>query len=328
MAVAGEDSIGTLEELLAQVSKDVTKTIPERWKGSASGAVLEVWNRYTGCVATYASSLGTWCRAMRVAAETTATARQQLVAAHHFATRNNLRITEALSIAPRDAAVPVQQEVVDLASRQLDTAVRTASQARAQIRAANDAYEAQRVELSVLDLLDLLSRRPSGSRPGAVSGKGGRESAKHLTVEERLYEGRLHLPAARWGTWISGVPGNGTWMPHRPGDFGLQWPRDTVTWVNGSPNLREHGPETHRMPDGREGVLYDVRGLDGTWRTDSKIADGMLADRFGWTTEAVKGWRQQEGLTWHHYTRGEMQLVPARIHNSVPHEGGATDLRR
>lgn len=117
-------------------------------------------------------------------------------------------------------------------------------------------------------------------------------------------------------------------MPNVPREFGLR-EGDAIEFVQGVPNMREHGP---LMPDGRESTLEGLplrgynKGADPALGTDSQIADKALAERLGWTEDRVRQWRQDNDYVWHHYSDNEQQLTPGRIHRSLPHQGGASEV--
>jgi uncharacterized protein YukE len=325
LANAGQQTITTLEKLDALVNSDVMSTVPDRWGGDAAGAFGRFWGKYMRCVGTHNSDTGTWCRAISRAAETMASAREQLANTRRFTDANGLVIGNDLVVRPTDPSRPGIQALVVEAQRGVDNARQLAQLARQEIRMANQEYQekitATREELVELGV-GILAKKGG-------KGKGGGRKQGRQTAAERAYEGTVRKPAPEKGEWVRGDTNNGVWKPNRPGEYGLQWPKDTITWKEGVPNLREHTVPLDRMPDGRPGVLDNMRGLNGKYKNDYKLADEELASRFGpgWTPERVADWRKANDYVYHHYSTSELQLVPGRIHRPLAHDGGAGDLR-
>jgi len=315
LASAGQDSITTLEKLDAQANSDVMSTVPDRWGGESAGMFGRFWGRYMRCFGTYRSDTATWCRAITRAAETMAKAKEQLGAARQFTDDKGLVIRDDLVVEARDGNRPGAADLVAAGQQGVDAARRLARQSQQEIRDANKEYQ-EKVAKTREDMVTI-----GMTLFGARAGRRGR-----LTVAEKAYEGTVRIPKANRGEWVRGDPNDGMWKPNRPEEYGLQWPKDTITWNEGVPNLREHTVPPEHMPDGRSGVLDDLRGLNGKYRNDYGIADGELAARFGWTPEQVAAWRQSNDYVYHHYSNSELQLVPGRIHRPLAHEGSTTDL--
>jgi len=325
LATGGQETIATLDKLTDLVNRDVAATVPAEWGGDAAGAMGRFWGRYLSCMGTHRSPTGVWCGAIGMAAGTMAKAREQLANAQQFADRNDLFIGRDLVVLARDPSRPGAAALVAAGQQAVNAAVAAARLSQEQIRAANEAYSQALAENhAVLEtLIGILGRR-GGGKVNAT--KGGRRPSRQTTYE-RAYEGKVRVPAANKGTWVKGDPNDGIWRPHRPGEYGLQWPNDTIRWREGVPNLRSHGVPVDRMPDGRAPVLDNLRGLNGKYANDYRIADEHLASRFGWGPEQVARWRKENDYVWHHYSASEMQLVPGRVHRGLAHEGGASDLR-
>ncbi|GGK87968.1 HNH endonuclease [Mangrovihabitans endophyticus] len=328
---AGQDAITTLDELTETVNRDVTATVPDYWGGDTANALARFWNRNMSWLSRYSSgAYGVWLQRIDQAAVTMAKARQALENTRKFADDNGLAVRADLVVVPRDTTRPGVQALVMAAQRGVNASVYLAEQARQQVRDANQEFNARmdHLEQSANEINEVLQRsgRTSG-KLNAVKRKRPPSERSRQTTQERLYEGTVRVPGRNKGDWISGERGDGVWRPHRPEDYGLQWPKDTITWREGVPDLREHSVPVHRMPDGDDAWLTDLRGLNGKYRNDYDIADHTLADRMGWTPERVAAWRKENNYVWHHYSTSEMQLVPGRVHRGLPHDGGASDLK-
>jgi hypothetical protein len=129
-----------------------------------------------------------------------------------------------------------------------------------------------------------------------------------------------HGPAAARGEW-SGTPYESDFIPERAADMGLE-EGQRIPYRDGGADFGEFVVDT---PGGQPGTI-EVDGLTGK-SGDFDLIDRYLAEESGMTPEQVKQWRQDNGLTYHHYGGRQIQIVPQRIHSSVPHSGSASELR-
>jgi hypothetical protein len=105
-----------------------------------------------------------------------------------------------------------------------------------------------------------------------------------------------------------------------------------VRFKNGYPDF---GPYVHYLDKARmrKCEVKEAR-LQGENATDVALADEALAEKFknDFKDRAhVKRLREDAGheLTWHHNEdRCTMELIPAALHSKVPHEGGASKIRK
>jgi hypothetical protein len=135
------------------------------------------------------------------------------------------------------------------------------------------------------------------------------------------------------GRWVSGVPGNGVWLPN-PGPARTLAPQG-VTFRNGYPNLRPFALVEVRI--GQVGLASDF--ADADLRFAQRVVSGNIQPPAGYVVadfmhngEAIAAgtarYRRAEKLTWHHHQGGTvMLLVPRRLHSAVPHTGGASAAR-
>lgn len=137
-------------------------------------------------------------------------------------------------------------------------------------------------------------------------------------------EGKVRLPAANRGTWAeAGTEGNSRWTPREPAEYGLE-KGQSILFRDGVPDLSEYAVNT---PTGQRGILRFSRLRGGG--SDFLLADQRLAAEAGadWDWQRVSQWRRENGLTYHHYSRDELQLVPQRIHAPLAHQGSSTELK-
>ena len=105
-----------------------------------------------------------------------------------------------------------------------------------------------------------------------------------------------------------------------------------VKFKNGYPDF---GPYVHYL-DARRTKKCEVKEptLRGENDSDARLADEALAKKFKETFKnRVQVTRLREAfgheLTWHHNEdRCTMELVPSALHKNVPHEGGASKIRK
>jgi hypothetical protein len=136
--------------------------------------------------------------------------------------------------------------------------------------------------------------------------------------------------ASSKGTWKeSGKRGETLFIPKAPKAMSLVKGAGLtgVPFSNGYASL---GPWVHK----EGGVRLEVRvpGLSGENANDFKKSEECLAKvlpkRFH-DAAAVRTYRVQQLLTWHHHEdAASMQLVPTALHSEIPHQGGASKLRK
>ncbi|HEY0004206.1 MAG TPA: HNH endonuclease [Pyrinomonadaceae bacterium] len=118
--------------------------------------------------------------------------------------------------------------------------------------------------------------------------------------------GVRQLPAD--GTW-KGTKGNGDWMPDPKTPRGKEILEATdgkpITFKDGYPDFSSHA--THRAEIEMTGDPY----------TDFKLANKEVGLK-----------ETPAGMTWHHHQDGvTMELIPTKINNNVPHDGGASVVK-
>jgi len=136
-------------------------------------------------------------------------------------------------------------------------------------------------------------------------------------------EGRHRFPAISEGEWVDGAIGDGRWEPHNPGRFGLDRGQ-SIPFREGVPDFTEYTVET---PTGHPGT-FEVEGLTGDSTSDYAAAVEQLAAQEGMTIQECQRWLRENRLHLHHYGGREMQIVPARLHGALAHQGSATEMRQ
>jgi hypothetical protein len=321
-----------LDKLVAEVNSDVLATVPDMYKGDTANAMERgaLWLREK-IPAGPVGPMQAYHTALAQAAQTMQKAKQLLADAQQFRTQNSLYLRPDLVVAACDPNRPDAQAAVAVGQSQVDTAKRIADLARQQIRDANQILHDMAGQ-TIQDIWGMALN--SGGGRGRLGRMGGPKPRKGpITPKPRpsgesglLYgpEGKIRLPAEGTGTW-SGTPGDSVWTPHSPYNYGLQ-PGQSIRWHEGVPDLSEHEVPPQLMRDGGPATLGGLP-LTGDYKIDNSLGDQTLAKRFGWTPDQVAQWRQDNDYIYHHYSDNELQLVPGRIHRSLPHQGSASELR-
>jgi len=118
------------------------------------------------------------------------------------------------------------------------------------------------------------------------------------------------------GTW-DGVPGNSNWFSNNPKVTGITG-GEGIPFKDGLPNF-------DKWSQGDLKIDNMTRG-----KKDFDLVHQHLKDAGGLKSKAeAKRFLKQNGLTAHHHPDMKtIQLIPSDLHNNVPHEGGASKLRK
>ena len=155
----------------------------------------------------------------------------------------------------------------------------------------------------------------------------------HLAGDARAEQARAtRMPAddSRLGKWL-GVRGDSGFLPHDEAAREITHGKP-VQFKNGYPDF---GPYVHYL-DARRTKKCEVREskLRGENAADASLADEALAKKY---KEIFKNRaqvtrlrdRKNNRLSWHHNEdRCTMELVSFDLHRQVPHEGGASKIRK
>ena len=155
----------------------------------------------------------------------------------------------------------------------------------------------------------------------------------HLAGDARAEQARAtRMPAddSRLGKWL-GVRGDSGFLPHDDAARTVTHGKP-VGFKNGYPDF---GPYVHYL-DAAKTKKCEVKEskLKGENAADGAFADEALTKKYKEAFEnraQVKRLRNELGreLSWHHNEdRCTMELVPSALHVKVPHEGGASKIRK
>ncbi|WP_242628915.1 RHS repeat-associated core domain-containing protein [Xanthomonas oryzae] len=118
------------------------------------------------------------------------------------------------------------------------------------------------------------------------------------------------------GTW-EGEPGHSNFIPSDPDALGLKQ-GDKIPFVGGMPDFSQHAAEPP----------LQVHGMTGHHDTDMPLIHRAYAERHGLPNQtAGRDALSMAGLTPHHATGIEVQIVQTRLHANVRHNGSAFEMR-
>jgi hypothetical protein len=149
-------------------------------------------------------------------------------------------------------------------------------------------------------------------------------------LAEQVRAKRMPAEKSPLGEW-KGPRGDAGFLPHDAAARRVTKGKP-VRFKNGYPDF---GPYVHYLDKARK-KKCEVKEpkLLGENESDARLADEALVKKFKKDLKdraQVKRLREQLGheLTWHHNEdRCTMELVPAALHSNVPHEGGASKIRK
>ncbi|WP_187119312.1 HNH endonuclease, partial [Clostridium polynesiense] len=143
--------------------------------------------------------------------------------------------------------------------------------------------------------------------------KNSRTSQKGLTKGEGNAKTRLPRTEGNW----QGEPGNGKWFSDKSEVNNITG-GNPVEFTNGRPNFTPWLKGSLKFKEGQ---------LNGT-QADFDLVYGKIKDIRGLNSKnQAKEWLSQKGLTPHHKSNTEIELIPTDLHKNVPHIGSASDLR-
>jgi hypothetical protein len=190
-----------------------------------------------------------------------------------------------------------------------DALGKTAKGARA-AKKINDLKKRIEAAIAATNLAKKLARRRAAA---AIRAKRKAESAKKAVEAATTAKcappsnpfGVSRLPSD--GSW-KGTRGNGVWTPDASTKRGQEILEATggkpVTFKNGYPDFSPHA--THRVE-----IEMTGKGVD-----------------FDAANRAAGLEKTPKGMTWHHNEDGvTMELVPSKLNNNVPHDGGASIVK-
>ena len=179
-----------------------------------------------------------------------------------------------------------------------------------------------------------------GERAMKRQGFWGRPAAVLLALVSLQFAGaargeqaratRMPADDSKLGKW-QGARGDSGFLPHDAAARRVTNGK-AVQFKHGYPDF---GPYVHYL-DARRTKKCEVKEakLRGENDADADLADASLARKFKETFKnkaQVEKLRKTNGseLSWHHNEdRCTMELVPFALHRRVPHEGGASKIRK
>ena len=139
---------------------------------------------------------------------------------------------------------------------------------------------------------------------------------------------RMPADDSKLGKW-QGARGDSGFLPHDAAARRVTNGK-AVQFKHGYPDF---GPYVHYL-DERRTKKCEVKEpkLRGEQDSDVRLADAALATKYNETFKSkaqVEKLRDGQKLSWHHNEdRCTMELVPRALHEKVPHEGGASKIRK
>ncbi|WP_077596827.1 HNH endonuclease family protein [Oceanobacillus kimchii] len=143
----------------------------------------------------------------------------------------------------------------------------------------------------------------------AKKSKSSRDGAKSVDNP------KTRLPRNN-GHW-NGEPGNGKWYSDKP-EVQKVTNGKGVEFKDGRPNF---------TPWSKGSIKFKEGLLDGT-KNDFNLVYEKIKQLKGFkTNNQAKIWLKEKGLTPHHKSHTEIELIPTNLHGNIPHVGSASDLR-
>ena len=144
-----------------------------------------------------------------------------------------------------------------------------------------------------------------GAASGLARGLGALAPARMPT--------RLPRTGGRW----EGKPGDGKWFSDK---------QEVLDVTGGAPVVFKGG-RPNFSPWAKGSLEFDRGTLTGK-SADFSLVHRKLAAELGLKNmAAAERWLRAKGLTAHHRSETVIELVPTKLHGSVPHTGSAADLR-
>jgi len=126
---------------------------------------------------------------------------------------------------------------------------------------------------------------------------------------------RTRLPRNN-GHW-KGEPGNGKWYSDK-----LEVKNITngegVEFTNGRPNF---------TPWSKGSIKFKKDMLDGSKNDFNLVYEKIMQLKGFKSMNQAKVWLKEKGLTPHHKSTTDIELIPIDLHGNIPHIGSASDLR-
>ncbi|WP_286149050.1 T7SS effector LXG polymorphic toxin [Paenibacillus sp. FSL R5-0490] len=118
------------------------------------------------------------------------------------------------------------------------------------------------------------------------------------------------------GKWV-GEPGNGTWYSDKP-EVNKVTNGEGVEFLDGRPNF---------TPWSKGSIKFKEGMLDGSKNDFNLVYEKIMQLKGYKSMNQAKVWLKEKGLTPHHKSTTEIELIPTDLHGNIPHIGSASDLR-
>ncbi|URM33145.1 HNH endonuclease [Cytobacillus firmus] len=118
------------------------------------------------------------------------------------------------------------------------------------------------------------------------------------------------------GKWV-GEPGNGTWYSDKP-EVNKVTNGEGVEFLDGRPNF---------TPWSKGSIKFKEGMLEGSKNDFNLVYEKIMQLKGYKSMNQAKVWLKEKGLTPHHKSITEIELIPTDLHGNIPHIGSASDLR-
>lgn len=125
----------------------------------------------------------------------------------------------------------------------------------------------------------------------------------------------MRLPRTE-GRW-EGEPGSGKWYSDKP-EVNKITGNQSIEFVTNRPKF---SPWSKGKLKFKEGVL------NGTDSDFDEVYKKLAKSGYAKSKTAAKKQLSKDGLTPHHLSNTEIELIPTDLHGNVPHIGSAPDMR-
>ncbi len=126
---------------------------------------------------------------------------------------------------------------------------------------------------------------------------------------------KTRLPRTN-GKW-NGEPGNGVWYSDKAEVQSITTGKG-VEFIDGRPNF---------TPWSKGSIKFKKGMLDGTKNDFNLVYEKIMQLKGFKSQNQAKYWLKEKGLTPHHKSSTEIELIPTDLHSNIPHIGSASDLR-
>nr|WP_243143324.1 RHS repeat-associated core domain-containing protein [Clostridium estertheticum] len=128
---------------------------------------------------------------------------------------------------------------------------------------------------------------------------------------------RLPRTEGKWGEDGNGIPGSSKWYSDKA-EVNKVTGNQPIEFVENRPLF---SPWSKGKLKFKEGIL------DGTDKDFDKVYKKLSKSGYGKSKTAAKKLLSKDGLTPHHLSNTDIELIPTGLHGNVPHIGSASDMR-